>query len=82
MNGNLFEPWSEVECDDCECYWNNQCDGVKEDVTKPCKSYVATRRSNMKEDIDYLKSWVKRLKFSLIVLDIAFIIHLLRGFFV
>lgn len=48
-NKKVFENWDTVDCNDCEKYWLNQCDGVKCDkthrngATRLCNSFKATR---------------------------------------
>lgn len=44
MENKRFEEWTcKVDCNDCERWWTNQCDGVFKDKEKPCMSYIATR---------------------------------------
>jgi hypothetical protein len=38
-----FEDWEEVNCNECEHYWTNSCDGVKKGSKIACNSFLATR---------------------------------------
>lgn len=71
---NRFDDWSELkECDDCAHYWNSTCDGVSEGEKKPCKSFLATRRVNTKQEIEDLRDEIRGLR----VIAWSFIIYAL-----
>lgn len=71
-----FENWEEVSCNDCACYWDNSCDGVKEGTKKLCNSFVASRQLTIPAEIKKLKKDVKHLRMSLILADVVIILHL------
>lgn len=43
VENKVFDDY-EVDCNTCEAYWDNQCDGVKVGTTRNCSSYKATRK--------------------------------------
>lgn len=49
-----FEEWIKVDCNDCERWWVNQCDGVK-DKPRVCMSYLATRKTVIPKQIESLQ---------------------------
>lgn len=64
----IFEEWVEIECADCERWWLNQCDGCRDAVNgskTPCNSFLATRNVIIPQQIDELKTTVKRLKIAI-----------------
>lgn len=70
-----FEGWTEVDCLDCTHYWNALCDGTSKGSSKPCTAFIATRSTDIPEQIKSLRSTLKWLKISNILLGIAIIIH-------
>ena len=59
-NKKIFDDFPAVDCNECESWWLNQCDGVKEGSTKPCTAFKATRRVNIPLQIESLTSALKR----------------------
>jgi len=62
----IFGEFQEVDCNQCERYYLNQCDGAKcsNKVQKvPCNSFLATRSVVIPKQIEKLNKSVKRLKF-------------------
>lgn len=56
MNDKIFDEWNEiVDCNECEKYWLNQCDGVPIDDAKRCNSYVAIRSGDILKRMDKLE---------------------------
>lgn len=53
-NTNIFDNY-EVDCNGCECYWDNSCDGVPLDKKRNCTSYTATRTTDIPMRIADLK---------------------------
>ena len=70
-----FENWEEVDCNDCVCYWDNSCDGVKEGTKKPCNSFVASRKVSIPGQIKELQDGVKQLRWSLLLTDIIILLY-------
>ena len=67
-NNKRFEDWIEVECNNCERYWINQCDGAKPPLNRsrmPCNSFLATRGTNIPLQIKSLKKANKRVWWAL-----------------
>lgn len=71
-----FENWEEVDCNDCACYWDNSCDGVKEGTKKPCNSFVASRKLSIPGQIKELQNDVAQLRVGFILICIVFLLHL------
>lgn len=72
----IFDEY-EVDCNTCESYWNNQCDGVKVGTTRNCNSYKATKKVDILDSVSELKHSVKYLTISSISITLAFLIHLI-----
>lgn len=56
-----FEDWEEVDCNECERWWINQCDGASKGSQRQCNSFLATRDVVIPAKINYLERRVKRL---------------------
>lgn len=67
-NAKRFEDWYEVDCNECERWWLNQCDGACKGSQKPCNSFLATRSVVIPAQIKSLKSHLKWL-YSLLILE-------------
>lgn len=50
----IFDEY-QVDCNDCQHYWTDTCDGVKQGSTKACTSFLATRQTNIPEQIKKLE---------------------------
>ena len=74
----IFDDY-EVDCNTCESYWDNQCDGVKVGTTRNCTSYKATRKIDVVSTISELKTKVKSLQVAGVIMCIAFILHVVSG---
>lgn len=62
MEKSKFDDWSEVkDCNQCEPYWNNQCDGATVGTEMPCNAFVAVRRVSIPAEIEALKTHLKWL---------------------
>lgn len=76
----LFDDWSEVkDCNQCEPYWNNQCDGAKVGSEKRCTAFKATRRVDIPLEIEALRKTVKRLSVAVILLGVVQILESLSS---
>lgn len=76
----VFEDWEEVDCNQCERYWLNQCDGVKcsnKAQKVPCNSFLATRRVVIPKQIEKLNKEVFWLKLSVGILVVLNILNLI-----
>lgn len=79
-----FEDWEEVDCNECERYWLNQCDGAKthgKGSKLTCTSFLATRNIVIPEQIKSLQRANTRTMVCLILLAIGMILHCLGHIF-
>lgn len=56
-------PTPDVDCNECERYWINQCEGAKLGSVRTCKEFLATRRTNIPLEIKRLQiafKWLTR----------------------
>lgn len=70
-----------VDCEECEHYWTNQCDGVTKGTQKVCNSFLATRKVVIPAQIKSLQSDVRRLRIYLMVCQGILLVHLLMHLF-
>lgn len=64
----IFEDFPTVDCNECESYYLNQCDGVVRGSERLCTAFIATRRVNIPQQIKWLKT---RLKWLVVALSVA-----------
>lgn len=64
-NPKRFEDWPTVDCDNCEEYWTNACDGVPQGSERPCNSFKATRAIVIPAKIKALEKAVQSLSVGL-----------------
>lgn len=70
----VFDDYIPVDCNDCQHYWNDTCDGVQSaDREVPCTSYIATRTSDIPKRIERLEKNVKELYTNSIVYGVIII---------
>jgi hypothetical protein len=70
-NNKRFSEWVEVDCNECQRYWDNSCDGCKDTLKgskMPCNSFLATRSVIIPQEIKALKKDIKWLKTALTIL--------------
>lgn len=83
-----FDEWDEiVDCNDCQHYYDNTCDGVSKGSTRLCKQFKAVRGINMPEEIKSLQNGLKsliesdkscrRLWIGQIIFNTGVVIHLI-----
>lgn len=80
----IFEDWEEVDCNNCERYWLNQCDGAKthgKGSNLRCTSFLATRNIVIPEQIKALQNENMRMRVCIGLLALALIIHCLTHVF-
>lgn len=70
MSTKRFDEWEEVDCNSCEKYWINQCDGVQKAQKRHCTSFKATRDIVIPLEIKRLKTCLKWLIGALCVLGL------------
>lgn len=73
-NPKRFDDWIKIDCEQCERWWQNQCDGVCEGENRPCNSFLATRSVILPSQIKRLQSEIKHLKIGVCLLCVAIII--------
>lgn len=76
-----FDKWEYVDCNECQNYWNDTCDGVSKGRESVCTSFIATRMVDVPAQIKSLRERVKWLRVSVILIDTAVILHLLVHLF-
>ena len=54
-NKETTESAETVDCNDCELWWNNSCDGVKWSSSKRCKTFIATKKISIPYEIKRLQ---------------------------
>lgn len=79
-NKNIFDEWIEVDCLNCQHYWNDTCDGTSEGEKRPCISFLATRKVNIPKELKTLDKQILRLEKAFIVLLLFGIIGLVLEF--
>lgn len=62
----IFDEY-QVECEGCQHYWNDTCDGVKQGSQKACTSFIATKRTNIPEQIKNLEKRLVRSENNLVI---------------
>lgn len=74
----IFDDFPEVDCNQCECYWTNQCDGTPIGSEKPCKTFKAIRRVSIPDELKDAQNSLERLwRLSLVTNILQFIINML-----
>ena len=61
-NKQIFDDFPEVDCNACECYYTNQCDGTLTGSEKLCKTFKATRRADIPLQIKAAQDGLERLR--------------------
>lgn len=67
-----FSDWVEVDCNECQRYWDNSCDGCKDALKgskTPCNSFLATRSVIIPQEIESLKKGYNGLKTAVAILS-------------
>lgn len=73
MEKKVFDDY-QVNCNECERYWNDQCDSVPVGKTKQCKSFVATRNVNIPTQLGKLKNELMVQRIAILVLGIGLLL--------
>lgn len=58
----VFDDFKEVDCEECESWQLNQCDGVPVGSQRSCTAYKAVRRLNTPQEIKALQKGLERLR--------------------
>ena len=71
-NTVIFDDWKEVvDCNECQHYYNDTCDGVPKGTKRNCQSFLATRSVVIPNQIKELKRANKRLWWAMFFLALA-----------
>lgn len=73
----IFDDFPTVDCNECELYWINQCDGVHKAQERPCTAFKATRGVVIPLQIKSLQIALKRLTGAYVLLALSQIIMLI-----
>lgn len=74
MNKQVFDNFPKVKCEECECYWNNQCDGVPEGDARNCTAYRATKSTDIPKRIKQLEERVSTMDKFILIYGFALIL--------
>jgi hypothetical protein len=58
----VFDDFKEVDCEECESWQLNQCDGVHVGSQRSCTAYKAVRRLNTPQQIKALQKGYDELR--------------------
>ena len=56
----VFDDFPTVDCNECEHYWTNSCDGVPKGANRSCNSFKATRSVVIPKKIERLEYIIDR----------------------
>ncbi len=77
----VFDDFKEVDCEECESWQLNQCDGVPVGSQRSCTAYKAVRRLNTPLQIKALQKGYKDLRTASIINSVAIILLALAVIF-
>lgn len=66
-----------VDCNECQRYWLDQCDGTPEATERHCTSFIATKKVDIPERIKVLEKRLQSLTGCTVVMGIILVFHLL-----
>ena len=75
-----FSEWVEVDCNECQRYWDNSCDGCKDSLKgskTPCNSFLATRSVIIPQEIEALKKGYNGLKTVIAILGVIEVVTII-----
>lgn len=73
----IFEEYPTHGCDECERWWNNQCDGRRineKALNRPCNEFLPTRNIEIPLKIKTLQRDVKLLEIIVVMLSVSIIL--------
>lgn len=77
-SNKIFDMNPIVDCNRCQHYYQNNCDGVKPTTTKKCRDFIATRNYDLETNFEQLEAHIqkvsdKQYKFNLrqLIFDIT-----------
>lgn len=77
----VFDDFPTVDCEECESWQLNQCDGVPVGSQRSCTAYKAVRRLNTPLQIKALQKGYKDLRMASIINSVAIILLALAVIF-
>ena len=77
-NNRIFDEYPTIDCNDCNHYWNNSCDGVKKGSERLCNAFIATRNVIIPEEIKSLKKALSELGIAVVFLCGVVLLLLLK----
>lgn len=80
-NDKRFDDFPTADCNECEHWWLNQCDGVQKAQKRPCTTFKATRSVVIPQEIKWLRTRLKWLIMALVCLGISQAITILILYF-
>ena len=57
-----------VDCNECQSYWLDQCDGAKVGSQKACTAFKAVRRTDLPEQIENLEKRLVRAETGFLII--------------
>lgn len=79
---NRFDDYIDVDCNNCQNYWNETCDGVQvEDRERPCQSFRATRTIDIPKRLSQLEDELKITRTTLVTLYLVVLLQIIGGLF-
>ena len=76
MNKYKFDDWNDVkDCNSCETYWNNQCDGTSVGIERPCRGFKATRNVDIPNQLNNVEKAVQRLNWMIYIIAVSLLVH-------
>ena len=71
-----FDEWEsvEVDCNTCDNYWTNSCDGVPLDKKRNCQSYIASRSISIPEELEEVKQQLQMLEYVVYLIILSLFI--------
>ena len=70
-----FEDYPKVDCNDCEPWWLNQCDGAPRGSERRCNSFSATRKVDIPDRLNRLEKRVQRLSTAGLLVAVSVLIQ-------
>ena len=75
MSDSIFDE-EFVDCNTCQCYWTDQCNGKKLNEYGKCNSYIAYRKIDVLNRLEVIENNLNKLAVSVLGLAIVLLICL------
>ena len=75
MKKQIFDDFPKVDCNDCENYYTNACDGALQGSERHCKTFLATRGVNLPKRLSELEKDVKAYGVHILLIYILLMIN-------